>query len=365
MHTGAGVEGWLSGLPTLTHFLLPIAEVCESVIDNLQYFFFGHKGSFITVEELCDPVSSPVGEALQTYWALLSDWSPSSSGPWAVVFLSGWRRFDDLRARLAARREALLCACGVLVRFDVKFSSLPWALSKLTGQSASDVERAEFRRFLVEGPAWCKPLFVQALVRRFPTETDLASETALAAMRLADKTRFLTTKLSDLGHAEERQALYSKGPGRSFIHHSRRDLIRRSKVVTWRAAALIPPPVLRPRSSKRRFARQGSGHHGAHVRGECLAEPILDNLVGPLCGGHLVLAVIACALGGAHGSDSPPPVVICRAMGGRAPPSAKHPGLGHLCYHAMGTPGNIIPHLPTIGGGIGGCTPIGDPCFLD
>lgn len=248
---------WLASLET--HFLLPIAEVCESVLDDLQYRFFGHKGSSITVGELVDPVSSPIGKALQTYRALLVAWSPSSTGPWAVLFLSGWRNFDDTRARLAARREALLCACGVFMRFDIKFSALPWALSKLTGQSANDSEKAELRRFLVEGPACCKPLYVQGLVRRFPTETDLASETALAAMRLAEKTRLLTTKLSELGHAEERQALYSKGPGRSFIHHSRRDLIRRSRVVYMAGGGADPAIGVAPKRQQKALCGMGLG----------------------------------------------------------------------------------------------------------
>ena len=50
-------------------------------------------------------------------------------------------------------------------------------------------------------------------------------------MGLANRGRLLSTKLSEIGHARERRDLSSKGPSKSFIHHARRDLIRKSHVV--------------------------------------------------------------------------------------------------------------------------------------
>lgn len=316
-----------------TQYLLPIAEICESILDKLQYVFFGHEGRSISTAELCDPDSSPIGLALECYWSLLDFWAPTTTGPWALLFLVGWQDFEDQQVRTLARREVLACAAGVFQRFDCKFASMPANLHKLVSVKVSATEKAELRELVINSQPCCRPLFVQSLLRRFPSGEGLASEQAQAVLRLADMGRLFTTKLSELGHAEERVDLASNGPGKSFVHHARRDMIRRARVVHIAGGGEDPCEAAR---SKRRtkvtadrlgvLAKPTFPSLPAGVRGE--AEKLAtDFSLAPLqvlaavADSSLAAAAPQPALEEASGSaaDMPPPKVRRGIAGAIAP----------------------------------------------
>lgn len=211
--------------------MLPIADVCEAHLDSLQYKFFGHKGVRILTADLCDPEESPIGIALDAHWNLLESWSPEASGPWVLLHLIGWKDFQNEDVRLLARREVLVCSVGIFVQFDCKYVAYPARLHKLVSPKSSEGEKAEERHAVVNAPPCCKSAFVQPLLQRFPTEAALSSGAACATLRLADMGRLFATKLSEMGHAAERIDLSNNGPGKPFVHHARRDMIRRERNV--------------------------------------------------------------------------------------------------------------------------------------
>lgn len=213
-------------------FTLPITEVAESVIDGLMYRFFGHDGEIATVGEICHKERSPVALALGQYWALLKEWRPAKDGVWKVVALCGWTDFQDTDARRCARRTCLSIAASLVLRFEVKFSELPWTLHRLTSSNWSDSEKHAVCQHLLSARPCDVPLFAEKFRARFPDAEAMLSPTTLGAIRSFERGKLFSTKGSEIGPAGERQALAAAAaPGRSWVHHCRRNVLQRARAI--------------------------------------------------------------------------------------------------------------------------------------
>lgn len=117
------------------------------------------------------------------------------------------------------------------MRFDCKYASMHWALHKLTSAAYPGEKKQRLRTEILSSKECCRPLFVRSFLRQFGTNEKLGSPEACAALRLAERGMLFSTKLSEFGHANERQSLHNRGLGKSFVHHARRDLLRRARLV--------------------------------------------------------------------------------------------------------------------------------------
>lgn len=97
-----------------TQYLLLGLKIVTADIDNLQYRLFGYdnlgrkdeinKTVSLTITSLTDPVASPFVEIQSAMARLLTEWSPSRSGPWFLLPMCGINDFDDPEMRFALRK---------------------------------------------------------------------------------------------------------------------------------------------------------------------------------------------------------------------------------------------------------------------
>ena len=213
------------------YYRLPIAEATETILDKLQYAFFGLHGRSVSAAVICNPSTSPVAEALSGLWRLASTWTSDKHGAWKVLVLSGWKDFSDDRVRMCARSHCLGLLAGLVHRFDMKFSNLPWTLARLVSESWSDEAKQEICNRLCEARACCLPLFAREFKNLYPTAEQMRSPHGLGTVRVWLEGKRLSTKSSELGHSSERRALHAaNAPGRAFIPHSRRDFMQKHRL---------------------------------------------------------------------------------------------------------------------------------------
>lgn len=211
-------------------YSLPIAEATESIIDKMQYDLFGFDGKSIDPLEFCSE-HSPIGAALDALWGLASSWECDRNGPWQVLVLSGWRDFSSQDVRMLARSHCLGLSAELDQRFDRKFSNLPWALAKLVRSDVSQADKTAVCQGIIAALDCQLPVFVKAFRQRFPALPEMLSPHAEGVIKVWLAGKRLSTKSSELGHASERRALAAaSAPGRSFIPHARRDLMRKHRL---------------------------------------------------------------------------------------------------------------------------------------
>lgn len=219
---------WLSSREF--YFRLPIGEVVQSFIEKLEYAVFGRDRKSVDLGRMLDVDSSPIGECLGSYWELLNVWEARKDGVWRVLVLSGWTDFKAQDVRLKARGEVLHLAAGVHLHFDLKYSSLPYSLFRLMSPKVDESVKRQLCEHLRLALPCNVPLFAAGFRQRFPLESDMMSPAALAVLEGWSAQKDFSTKASEMGHASERRALSSSGaPGKSFLHHARRDILQRSR----------------------------------------------------------------------------------------------------------------------------------------
>jgi hypothetical protein len=212
------------------YFALPIAEAAESHLSALEYSFFGHDRRTATVGEFLHKETSPIGAALSGLWKMLSDFRCLKDGPWRVLPLSGFTRFDSEDVRKCARRHTVSLSCGLIIFFDRKFGNLPWTMHRVVAEEWDEPEKdlvcAEIRDALdCNLPRVCKDF--KSL---FPDVDNMKSPSATGVIQVWEAGKRLSTKKSELGHASERRQLVSAAaPGKAFAKHSRADYLRRTR----------------------------------------------------------------------------------------------------------------------------------------
>lgn len=255
----ARVCQWIQSKPFW--YVLPIAEVCESLLDALQYKFFGKSGEVATVEEICDRHSSPIATCMGSLWDLLCDWRAERDSPWKVLFLAGWDEFDDQEVRLCARRHCLNIAANVALRFEIKYSELPWTLHRLVSPSWSTAEQRAICEHLQLAKDCDVPLFAQQFRDMFPSIDEMLSPKAAGALRAHARSTIFSTKASELGHASERQALAAAAaPGKTCVHHFRRDVLNKARNIHINNGGADPlDPFVSTSGQKRRRQESSVG----------------------------------------------------------------------------------------------------------
>jgi hypothetical protein len=161
-------------------------EVTEGVLDSMMYAFFGEDHKVPSVKHICG-AESPILQALSKLWSLLSNWSVDRAGPWKVLFFAGWRDAKDPEVRRCARRQCLATAAGVFLRFDLKYSCLPWSLHQLTSASASEEAKEKLCKDLLAATSCCVPMVAEDFRRGFPSIAQMLSPLGLGAIRSWEK----------------------------------------------------------------------------------------------------------------------------------------------------------------------------------
>jgi hypothetical protein len=249
-----------------TYFRLPIAEATESILDSLQYEFFGRDRSSIAAEDLLDRSTSPIGRVMGDFWKLASSWPPDRVGPWRVLYLTKCcQDFTNQDVLMCARANCLGLLAMSAVKFDRKFAGDPWLLGQLISKQTTEAERLEIATALVAIAAAdkrCLPLFCRELLEIFPTVADLLSAAAAGAIRVWLKGKRFCTKASELGHARERHELAAaNAPGKSFVPHSERDFLHRHRISHVVRGGRDPYGSLRLRGVKGRSAGKHTHSH--------------------------------------------------------------------------------------------------------
>lgn len=243
------LSGWLQS--RAFYFTMAIAESAERPVDALQTAFFGEDKKSISLAALLDASASPISACAHELLGMLESWTMDQDGAWAVLSLSGWTDFEDKEVRMCARRHVLCIGSGVFLRYEVKFSGWPWRLQHLLSEDVSEGERAAICAALVGARPCCLPTFAQDFRRMFSTVAAMQSAEATAVLRAWSKNKLLTTKASELGHATERRMLAAAAaPGRSFVHHSRKDVLQKARVAHVRNNG--KDPAVKPSLKSRR-----------------------------------------------------------------------------------------------------------------
>lgn len=254
------------------YFGLPIAEMVEGILDRLQYCFFGHSGEVASVAEVCSRTRSPIALAESTLLQALQVWSPDPDGAWRILALSGWSDFGDQEAMQCARSSILITAGGLFFRFELKLTTFPWVLQQLANEDCTGPDKDALCRELLAAKACDLPLFANAFRNRFPTLAALRSSEAAAVASLWARGKQFSTKRSELGHAQERQALAAAAaPGRSFVHHVHRDPLRKARALHVESGGDDPQ-----REGALRQARRSTPEVGpAQLEGMAAADQML------------------------------------------------------------------------------------------
>jgi hypothetical protein len=238
-----------------TYFRLPIAEAMESLIDDLQYAFFGQNRKSISAEELLHVERSPLLTVFAALWALMASWTPDKAGPWRVLPLSGWKDFDAQDARFCARAHCLGILAMLLQRYDRRFATWPWLLMSLVLSWVPLDGKVRICEMLIEkmtNRPCCVPLFAREFFALYPTLREMLSAKAAATIKVWMFGKKFSTKASELGHAGERKALSAAAaPGRSFVQHSRRHLLQTQRIAHIAAGGIDPVAPVKMRGKFR------------------------------------------------------------------------------------------------------------------
>lgn len=140
-----------------------------------------------------------------------------------------------------ARASVLIAAAGLFFRFELKLSTFPWVLHRLACEDCPGQDKDMICGELLVARQCDLSLFAKAFRDRFSTLAALRSSEAVAVASLWARGKQFSTKRSELGHAQERQALAAAAaPGRSFVHHVRRDFLRKARALHVGSGGLDP-----------------------------------------------------------------------------------------------------------------------------
>lgn len=117
---------------------------------------------------------------------------------------------------------------AVSLHFDLKFSGLDYGIHRLTNPRVTEHTAERLVADLLARRDCDIGVFLRHFRRQFNTRDLVRSPLALEVLRMRERGKTFHTIESERGHARERLDLQSKGPGKNFVHHWRRDVLSRS-----------------------------------------------------------------------------------------------------------------------------------------
>ena len=207
----------------LSQAKLAIYVVTTTIVDDLIYLLLGHEKKGITVLDLIDPDTSPLGNAGSCLVELLDDWRPESPG-WVLLRCLGVE-FADPQVMDFARQQVLGIRSGLLDYFELRLSQPPYTIAAAHRYPALLDSVCEATR---ARPLLCLPLSCQRWRARFPSREQFRVEAPKRAVQLCGN-MYPHIAASELNHAKMRQDLLATGKSRSFKGSADRTLCKQVK----------------------------------------------------------------------------------------------------------------------------------------
>lgn len=216
--------------------------IVTRVVDIILFKLLGdgEPGSRATYKDFAVPASSPVLDALETFWSLLTSWAPDEP-KWCLLRAAG-ADFQDLSLRANARRDVLQLNVGVVDQFEIRLSLTP---ASLVEASAEDAPRIVVKAAL--DALFAEDLECMAPLARGIREFSQGSRTlALNKIRTvippfaADA--ILSIDAAERAHAAMRQDISRHGPGNNVAGSINRMIVREMAAEHLRLGGRPLPP---------------------------------------------------------------------------------------------------------------------------
>jgi hypothetical protein len=219
---------WMSDAST--DYILPCMETVCGKLDDIEYDWFGqNKTGGVTLGQFLDRDTSPITNMMYAMLELGSRFVPEADGPWSLLANCSRANFMDERVKLSARQMIVLVACGLHVHYDIKYSEMPYPLTRVLNPQFSESEIDLVFDNLLAARDCDIGMFAKGFRNNFQTKESMKSLLARAVIRMFEKIKKFTTHASERGHAQERNLLASTGTGKAFAHHVRVDYLLKAK----------------------------------------------------------------------------------------------------------------------------------------
>ena len=127
--------------------------------------------------------------------------------------------------------QAMQVSVSGSLYFDNKFSLIDFMIQKLNWESLGAAEKRSLCQAVVDAKGCNLSLFLRHFRRDFPDVQDMMSRLGLMTLEVREKGKLFQTLRSERGHASERRDFEgAHGPGKSFVHHCRRNFIAQARV---------------------------------------------------------------------------------------------------------------------------------------
>ena len=128
-----------------------------------------------------------------------------------------------------ARTQIIKMSSSITRRYEMKYSSWPYKLFKLSSPQWSEVEQLDIAQSALRLDRCCLDTFTSGLRARFPTEGDLSSPASKATICSAFSALRLATDLSERQNAEINASKPSRSSARDFSNFARESLLKQSR----------------------------------------------------------------------------------------------------------------------------------------